>query len=431
VTEGVDAAHRRMIHRGAGRVQRFSVDRRGGVAPIYTDSLETRPVVSLQPGRDKRAAHGHPWIYSNEIVLDPAAKSLPPGCLVTVATSAGRRLGVATFNPHTLISLRLFDRDPGRVIDRSFFASRFRRALEIRTRLFAEPYYRLIHAEADGVPGLVIDRYGTVVVAQLNTAGIVALEAEIVAALAMVLDPETIVRRADGGQLEQVDGETNVIGNALSGPVTIVENGITYRADLLTGQKTGWFYDQRRNRAFVADLARGARVLDVYAYSGGFGLLAAARGASSVTLLDRSAPALEFARQSAAENGIAALVQLQAAEAFEGLEALKTEGERFDIVVLDPPAFVKSKKDLGPGSRGYRKLVRLGAALVARHGYLFAASCSHNMPLDAFHEAVAQGLSDAGRTGRILRTGFAGPDHPVHPALPESAYLKSLTLALD
>jgi 23S rRNA (cytosine1962-C5)-methyltransferase len=407
-----------------------------GAAPVTAtplDDLARRPIVTLAPKQERRAEQGHPWIYSNEILLDAAAKALPPGTLVTVVTSEKRRLGVASFNPHTLVGLRLFDRDPGRRIDAGFFAARLKRALEIRSKLFAEPYYRLVHAEADGLPGLIIDRYDTALVCQLNTAGMARLETELVEALDKLLRPKILLFRNDSPSrvLEELEIETRLLRGTIEAPIILRENGCSFLADLTSGQKTGWFYDQRPNRDFIGRLAQGARILDAYSFTGGFGVLAAQRGASAATLVDRSEPALALAGQAAALNGVADRIQILRGEAFEVLESLNAAKERFDIIVLDPPSFVKSKKDLGPGSRAYRKLARLGAALVGRGGFLLAASCSHNMALDLFAEAVRQGIQDAGRTARLLHTGFAGPDHPVHPALPESAYLKAQILAVD
>jgi 23S rRNA (cytosine1962-C5)-methyltransferase len=218
---------------------------------------------------------------------------------------------------------------------------------------------------------------------------------------------------------------------SLDGPVELKENGLRFLADPREGQKTGWFYDQRDNRAAVARLAAGARLLDVYSYAGGFALAGAAAGAREVVAVDRSQAALDLAQGAAGLNGLAERCRFRRAEAFEELERLAEAGERFDIVVADPPAFVKSKKELNQGARGYRKLARLSAALVAPEGFLFIASCSHNMPVDEFERQVARGLGDAGREGRILRAAGAAADHPLHPALPESAYLKSLLLQLD
>ncbi len=397
------------------------------------DDLSTRPTVSLAPGKHKRAEHGHPWIYSNEVVLDARTKAIAPGSLVTILTSDGRRLGVGLFNPAPLITVRLLDRDPGRRIDAAYLAARVKRALEIRTRLFAVPFYRLIHAEADGLPGVIIDRYGDALVCQLNTAGMAALEPALIDALNKVLAPRTILMRNDSParETEGLKTEIRLVQGTIDGPFQVEENGCRFLADLSAGQKTGWFFDQRPNRAFIAAMAKGASVLDAYCYTGGFGITAASRGAAAVTLVDRSEAALATAMAAARLNGVEDRVTAVKSEAFEMLERLNTDKTTFDIVVLDPPAFVKSRKDLGPGSRAYRKLARLGAGLVAKGGTLLAASCSHNMATDLFTEAVGQGLVDAGRTGRILHTGFAGPDHPTHPSLPESAYLKALVLAVD
>jgi len=391
------------------------------------------PVVTLAPGRHKRAEQGHPWVYSNEVQMDAAAKGLPAGSIVQLAAASGRPLGVATFNPHTLIAARIVDRDPTSVIDRDFIAARLGAAVGLRHRLYPEPFYRAVHAEADGLPGLVVDRFGDVVVAQLNTAGMARLEGEIIAALGAVLAPRAVVLRDDsaGRKLEGLAEDVRVAAGAVEEPVELAENGARFFADLLGGQKTGWFYDQRENRRAVAALAKDCRLLDAYCFAGGFAVTAARAGAREVVAIDRSEGALALAGRAAAANGVEARCRFGRAEAFAELEHLAAAGERFDIVVADPPAFVKSKKDLGAGLRGYRKLARLAAAVVAPRGLLFIASCSHNVGVPEFAEAVRRGIVDAGRGGRILQSAGAAPDHPVHPFLPESAYLKSELLALD
>ena len=391
------------------------------------------PVVSLLPGRHKRAEQGHPWLYSNEIQMDKTAKALPPGGLVRLAAGSGKPLGVATFNPHALVAARIVDRDPACVVDSAFIATRLEAAIALRHRLYPEPFYRAVHAEADRLPGLVVDRFGEIVVAQLNTAGMARLEGEIVAALTAVLAPKAVVLRNDGAgrKLEGLAEEVRVAAGALDGSVELVENGAHFFADPLAGQKTGWFYDQRENRRAVAALANGCRLLDAYCFAGGFAVTAARAGASAVVAIDRSEAALALADRAAAANGVEARCRFARAEAFVELERLAATGERFDIVVADPPAFVKSKKDLGAGLRGYRKLARLAASVVAPRGMLFIASCSHNVGVTEFAEAVRRGIFDAGRDGRILQSAGAAPDHPVHPFLPESAYLKSELLALD
>jgi 23S rRNA (cytosine1962-C5)-methyltransferase len=398
-----------------------------------TDDPKTRPTITLQPGRHKRAAAGHPWVYSNEIVMDAAAKALPPGSLVTLRQTGGESRGVATFNPHTLVAARILDGDAKRRIDRDFFAARLERALTLRRRLYGEPHYRLVHAEADGLPGIAADRFGDVLVAQLNTAGMARLESEFLAACDAVLAPRAVVLRNDSPAraLEGLEAETRFVTGEIAGPVELVENGTRFLADVGEGQKTGWFFDQRENRRFVATLCAGARVLDLYCFSGGFAVQAARAGADRVLALDRSEPALALAAAAAELNGVSERCRFQRAEAFGELARLSDAAERFDVVIADPPAFVKSKKDLGAGLRGYRKLARLAANLVAPGGVLFIASCSHNVEAPDFAEAVRRGLEDAERGGRILISAGAAPDHPVHPWLPESAYLKAQVLALD
>jgi 23S rRNA (cytosine1962-C5)-methyltransferase len=397
------------------------------------DDPKARPAILLQPGRHRRAEAGHPWVYSNEVTMDAAAKALPPGTLVSLRSAGGDPLGVATFNPHTLVSARLVDRDVKRRIDADFFAERLANALVLRRRLYAEPYYRLVHAEADGLPGAVADRYGEVLVLQLNTAGMARLEAELLTACEGVLAPAAIVLRNDSPAraLEGLESELRLAKGEIAGAVELVENGMRALADPREGQKTGWFFDQRDNRRFVASLCAGARVLDLYCYIGGFAVQAAMGGADAVLALDGSEPALSLAAQAAELNGVGERCRFQHADAFGELVRLGAAGERFDVVIADPPAFVKSKKDLGPGLRGYRKLARLAASLVAPAGVLFIASCSHNVEPPDFAEAVRRGLEDAGRSGRILLSSGAAPDHPVHPWLPESAYLKAQVLVLD
>ncbi|HVA35188.1 MAG TPA: class I SAM-dependent rRNA methyltransferase, partial [Stellaceae bacterium] len=369
------------------------------------------PVVTLAPGRHKRAEQGHPWVYSNEVQMDAAAKGLPAGSIVQLAAASGRPLGVATFNPHTLIAARIVDRDPTSVIDRDFIAARLGAAVGLRHRLYPEPFYRAVHAEADGLPGLVVDRFGDVVVAQLNTAGMARLEGEIIAALGAVLAPRAVILRDDsaGRKLEGLAEEIRVAAGAVDEPVELTENGARFFADLLGGQKTGWFYDQRENRRAVAALAKDCRLLDAYCFAGGFAVTAARAGAREVVAIDRSEGALALAGRAAAANGVEARCRFGRAEAFAELEHLAAAGERFDIVVADPPAFVKSKKDLGAGLRGYRKLARLAAAVVAPRGLLFIASCSHNVGVPEFAEAVRRGIVDAGRGGRILQSAGAAP----------------------
>jgi 23S rRNA (cytosine1962-C5)-methyltransferase len=398
-----------------------------------TQGSPTLPSIRLKPRGGKRLLRGHPWIYSNEIAMDREVKALPAGSLVELVGDDGHRLGVAMFNPQTLISARLLSRDPKAEIDQAFLAGRLRRALAIRERLIEAPCYRLIHAEADGLPGTVVDRFDDTLVVQVNSAGMERLTPPLLAALDEVVAPGRVVLRNDSPARAQegLDSRVEVVKGRLEGPVELVENGARFFADVIQGQKTGWFFDQRENRAWASRLAGGARVLDCYAFTGGFGIAAALAGAGKVTLLDRSGPALDLAGQAAEANGVAERCAYLKAEVFGELGHLAKSGESFEVVIADPPAFVKSKRELAQGIKGYRKLARLAAALVARDGFLVIASCSHHVDAASFAEQVRRGLMDAGREARLLRCAGAGADHPQHPALPESAYLKALFLALD
>ncbi len=395
-----------------------------------TDSA-ARPQIRLARGRSKRLRAGHPWVFSNEIDMTPAVKALPPGGLATVIDWGDERLGIATFNPHSLIAARLLTRRADDIVGPDFLAARLTAALALRQTLFDRPFYRLIHSEADGLPGLVVDRYGDVLAVQTNTAGMERLIPDLLTAFDRVLAPRAVVLINDSPvrKLEGLEPYSRVVAGELDGPVELEENGCRFVADLTGGQKTGWFFDQRDNRAFVARLAKGRTMLDLYTYAGGFAVQAAMAGATRTVAVDRSEPSLALAGRAAELNGVA--VQTVRAEAFAEMERLAAAGERFGVVVADPPAFVKSKKDLGAGAKGYRKMARLAAALVEPGGFLLCASCSHHMPAEQFAEEIAHGIHLAGRSGRILRSAGAGADHPIHPWLPESAYLKVLALQLD
>jgi 23S rRNA (cytosine1962-C5)-methyltransferase len=389
--------------------------------------------ITLRPEAHRRLHFGHPWVYSNEIVMDAAAKALPPGSVVRLLRANGEALALAFFNPHTLIAARILTRRLDAAIDAGFLADRLERARVLRDRLYDRPFYRLIHAEADGFPGTVVDRFGGLLVAQVNAAGMELLLPALLEAFERVLRPEAVLLRCDSTAraLEGLASYVKLAKGRLEGPVELEENGVRFLADPQGGQKTGWFFDQRDNRAVVARLAAGQSLLDLYSYAGGFALAAAAAGAREVTAVDRSEGALALAAKAAKLNGLEVRCRFRRAEAFEELERLGASGNRFGVVVADPPAFVKSRKELKQGARGYRKLARLAAAVVEPAGFLFIASCSHNMPVEEFERQAARGLVDAGREGRILRAAGAAADHPVHPALPESAYLKSLLLQLD
>jgi 23S rRNA (cytosine1962-C5)-methyltransferase len=387
--------------------------------------MTARVVLRVKPREGKRARAGAPWLFSNEIEM---AKTLPPGTVVSVLGDDGRPFGTGFFNPKSLIAVRLLDASPDTAIDEDFFAAKFARALKLRETLYDAPYYRLIHAEGDGLPGLAVDRFGDTVSVQITAAGMEVLRDTVLAALKRVVAPERIILRADA-PARALEGLDSYVESGGSGRITIHENGVVYFADAAAGQKTGWYYDQRDNRAFIASLANGKSVLDAYSYTGGFALAAAKAGAREAVGLESSAPAVALAEEAASAAHLAA--KFVKSDVFEELERLGAANETFDMVIADPPPFVKSKKDLEPGAKAYRKLARLAAAVTAPEGILCVASCSHNIAMDRFALECAAGIARAGRRARLIRASGAGPDHPIHPMLPESAYLKALVYALD
>ena len=394
--------------------------------------MTDRPLIRLNPGADRRVKAGHPWAFSNEIAMTAAARAIPPGSVVRLEGDDGVKHGAWHFNPHSLIAARWLDDDPMAGCDATWFRKRLGECLALRDRLFDAPFYRLVHAEADGMPGLVVDRYGDALAVQANTAGMDRALPDIMAALQDLVAPRVVVARNDAAvrKLEGLEEGVALLQGA-DGMAVVEEGGLSFPVDLLGGQKTGWFFDQRPNRAVVARMAKGRTVLDAFCHLGGFGLAAAQAGAAQVTLLDRSEHALDLAMQAAARAGFGERATSLKAEALDQLERMVASGRRFEVVIADPPAFAKTRKDIPAALKGYAKLARLAAGVTAPGGVLFIASCSHHVGPSDFADAVAWGMHRARRRARILASVGAGPDHPVHPALPESAYLKGQLLALD
>ncbi len=404
--------------------------------PADDDTAATpgRPVVRLKPKAEARAIrHGFPWVYADELVTDRRTQTLAPGALAVLEDDLRRPMGLVTVNTKSKIIARILDHDPAAVIDQAWFAARLIRALALRDRLFDARAYRLVHAEADQLPGVVIDLFGDVAVVQPNAAWAEAHLDALVAALVQVTGVSTVVKNGTGRSrgLEGLAEETVVLRGTIAAPVPVQMNGATYMADVVGGQKTGLFYDQRPNHAFAARLAKGARVLDMFSHVGGFALAALAHGATHALAVDASAAALALAGQGAAASGVGDRFATRQGDAFEVLEALGNEGAQFDLVICDPPAFAPAKPALEAGLRAYERLARLAAPLVAPGGYLVLCSCSHAADLAAFRNASARGIGRGGRRGQLLHTGFAGPDHPMLPQLAESGYLKALFFRLD
>ncbi len=388
------------------------------------------PVLRLKPKVDPRPLRrGFPWVYGSDLVMDRRAKARAPGSLAVLEDAERRPVGLVAVNPQSKITARLLDRDPEAVIDRAWLAARLERALALRARLYQAPYYRLVHAEADGLPGVVIDRFGDICVVQPNAAWAEGLIEDLAQALAEVTGCGAVLKNASGRArgLEGLDDASAVlIGEAPAGPLQVPMNGAIYLADILGGQKTGLFYDQRPNHAFVAGLAKGGRVLDVFSHVGGFALAALAAGAKEALAVDGSAPALELATRGAEAMGLGARFGVRRGDAFDVLTALGAEDARFDVVICDPPAFAPAKPALEAGLRAYEKVARLAAPLVTEGGYLCLCSCSHAVDLAAFRAASIRGIGRARRSAALIHTGFAGPDHPVHAQLAATGYLKAL-----
>ena len=395
--------------------------------------MTERAVVRLLPKAPAQALRwGSPWVYADQVVMDRRTRAIPAGAVVAVEDAAREPLGAAAFNGASKITLRMLGRDPEVAIDKAWFAARIARALALREALYDAPFYRLVHAEADGLPGVIVDRFGEAAVIQPNAAWADVLLDDLTAALVEVTGVTTVLKNGAGRAraLEGLPEETTLLAGALDGPLEVPMNGAVYLADLATGQKTGLFYDQRPNHAFAARLGRGRSVLDVFAHVGGFGLAALAAGATHALAVDGSAAALALAEGGARAGGVAERFETRRGDAFDVMAALAAEGRRFGMVICDPPAFAPNKPALEAGLRAYERVARLGAALVEDGGFLVLCSCSHAADLSRFREASLRGVGRAGRQAQILHTGFAGPDHPTHPMLAESAYLKALFLRL-
>ncbi len=390
-----------------------------------------RPRIRLKPKANARGLrHGFPWVYANDIVTDRRTRKIGPGSLAVLEDEKRAPIALVAVNPDSKIMCRVLDRDIGAQLDADWFETRLRRALEMRERLFDAPYYRLIHAEADGFPGVIIDRFGDACVIQPNAAWAEAHLESLTDALVKVTGVDTVLKNASGRTrvLEGLD-DTNLTlrGTAPDKPLPVPMNGATYMADLTGGQKTGLFYDQRPNHAFAAKLVHPeAQVLDVFSHVGGFGLAMLAGGAAQALSVDGSAAALELAAKGAEVSGFSARFQTRQGDAFNILTKLGEEGALFDVVICDPPAFAPSKQALDAGLRAYERTARLAAPLVKPGGYLGLCSCSHAADLGRFRDASSRGIGRAGRQAQLIRTGFAGPDHPQLPQLAESGYLKAV-----
>ncbi len=393
-------------------------------------ALAPAPLASLRlkKNEERRIRAGHLWVYSNEVdTVATPLKAFEPGQQVQLLAHNGKSLGNAYVNPNSLISARLVSRDPQYVLDRSLLVHRLKVALSLRERLFDKPYYRLVYGETDQLPGLVIDRYNDICVVQITTAGMEAVKEQVLEALDKVVRPAGIVLRADSAirKLEGLESYREDIGSVPE-QVTVEEHGLSFSVSLQQGQKTGWFYDQRMNRARLGNYVSGKRVLDVFSYVGAWGLRAAAAGAGEVLCVDASGSAIDRIQANAASNRLAETVATLQGDAFEALGQLRANQEKFDVVVLDPPAFIKRKKDAKAGEQAYHRLNQLGMQVLHKDGILVTASCSQQLSESQFRKILLQSSRHLDRSLQILERGHQAPDHPVHPAIPETDYLKAL-----
>jgi len=391
--------------------------------------MSSVPVLRLKRGEERRIRSGHLWVYSNEVdIAVTPLKPLTPGGEVVVEDSRGKPLGRAYANPHSLICARLFSRDPNQSLNQAFIEKAIERAVQLRERLFEGGCYRAVFADADGLSGLVIDRFNDTFVIQSGTAGIDAVLNDVAAALDNLYQPQNIIVKSESAVRSQegLAPMVQVLKGEMPSEILLQENGVEYFAPMQEGQKTGWFYDHRAARRRLQPLVAGARVLDVFSYCGAWGVLAAAQGAQSVTCIDSSARAIEFVQRNAAHNGVAERVTTMTMEANAAMKELLANGQRFDVVVLDPPAFIKRKKDFKNGLAGYHAINELAMRLVEPGGVLISASCSMHLPREQLLDVVRSSGRHIDRFVQVFATEGQAEDHPIHPAIPESEYLKSI-----
>jgi 23S rRNA (cytosine1962-C5)-methyltransferase len=384
------------------------------------------PELRLRRGEDRRLSSGHLWVFSNEVdIARTPLTGFSPGALCRVVSDRDKFIGYGYVNPHSLICARILGRDPDFLPGKSLLVHRMQVAQSLRRSLYERPFYRLVHGESDGLPGLVLDRFDDVIVGQIATAGMEALRPDIEAAVRKVIAPRAMLWKNDSGarELEQLPSYVETAFGEMPAQVTVEEGGIAFQVSLTGGQKTGWFFDQSANRLALRKYVGGARVLDVFSYLGAWGLGALRAGATEVTCVDSSAAALEHLQESARLNGLKPSVIR--GDAFDVMESLHAEKRRFDVVIIDPPAFIKRRKDIPKGEAAYKRLNQLAMQLLEREGVLVSCSCSYHLQPDSLVAAIQRAARHVGRFVQIVEVGGQAPDHPIHPAIPETRYLKA------
>jgi 23S rRNA (cytosine1962-C5)-methyltransferase len=386
------------------------------------------PALYLKKQEDQRLRKGHLWVFSNEIDIQRSPlEAFTAGDLVQILSAEGKAMGTAYVNPNTLVCARLLSRKTNLKCGQNFFKERLASALALRDKVFRQPYYRLVFGESDGLPGLVIDRFGDVFSVQITTAGIEQRKTALFDALVELFQPTAIVCKNDNGQreLEGLGLDSEVVYGVLPETLIIEENGAKFHVNILDGQKTGWFYDHRSSRAQLAGLAKNLRVLDLFSYTGAWGIPAALAGAAAVTCVDASEGALTLAAESARLNGVADRMQFIRSDVFEFLKQARLDNGAYDVIVLDPPALIKRKKDFKLGYEAYRRLNHLALQVLAKNGVLVSASCSFHLSRDNLHEILRSSGRHIDRHLAFFASLGQGPDHPIDPAIPETDYLKT------
>lgn len=388
------------------------------------------PSLRLKANAERRLRAGHLWVYSNEVDVAVTPLSLfQPGDQAILEMNNGKALGIVAVSPQNLICARLVSRDIKHKLDKSLLVHRLNVALALREQLFDAPFYRLVYGDSDFLPGLVVDRFGDYLVVQMASATMEHHKHDLLEALIKVLKPAGILLKNDSNARD-AEGLTRYVDQAYGQVpewVALEENGVKFEAPVHGGQKTGWFFDHRLNRARLAPYVKGKRVLDLFSYIGGWGVQAAVFGASEVMCVDGSALALDGVERNATLNGVAEKMICGEGDVFEVLKELKAAEERFDVIVADPPAFIKRKKDLKNGEAAYRRLNEAAMRLLNKDGILVSASCSMHLPEDDLQNILLSSARHLDRNIQLLERGAQGPDHPVHPAIAETRYIKSLT----
>jgi len=387
------------------------------------------PSLRLKKNEERRIKQGHVWVFSNEVdTQETPLKNFEPGQQVIIEASNGKALGMGFVNPNTLICARLLSRSPKLELNLKFLKKRIQAAQDLREMNFDQPFYRLIFGDSDGLPGLVVDRFGDVFSVQITTAGMENVKDDIVQVLDNLYHPQAIVMKNDVSSrtLEGLPLYEEVVLGELPEKLIIEENNTQFSIPVEGGQKTGWFYDHRMARGRLQTMVKGKRVLDVFSYLGGWGVAAANAGAEEVTCVDSSELALDGVDMNAALNGVEDKMTTIQGNAFDVLNALRMEGQKFDVVIVDPPAFIKRKKDFKKGAEAYRRINEIAMRVLEKDGILVSASCSHHMTRDNLLNAVQSAARHIDRTVQLFEQGHQGPDHPIHPAVSETEYIKTL-----